>query len=70
MRTDGSKPIVFSTPVNMEVLQVIPDGFQGMLLVMFGTFVHPLETELQLKSNTASAVSAMQGRARRSGRSV
>ena len=51
MRTDGNKPIVFSTPVNMAVLQVIPDGCQGMLLDMFGTFVHPLETELQLKSN-------------------
>ena len=37
--------------VNMEVLQVIPDGCQGMLLDMFGTFAHPLETERQLKSN-------------------
>jgi [pyruvate, water dikinase]-phosphate phosphotransferase / [pyruvate, water dikinase] kinase len=48
---DGNKPIVFSTLVNMEVLQVITAGCQGMLLDMFGTFVHPLEQELQIKSN-------------------
>ncbi len=48
---DGNKPIVFTTLVNMEVLKVISDGCQGMLLDMFGTFVNPLETELQLKSN-------------------
>jgi len=48
---EGTKPIVFTTLVNMEVLKVITDGCQGMLLDMFGTFVHPLETELQIKSN-------------------
>ncbi|MES2877038.1 MAG: pyruvate, water dikinase regulatory protein [Pseudomonadota bacterium] len=48
---DGKRPIVFTTLVNMEVLKVITDGCQGMLLDMFGTFVRPLETELQLKSN-------------------
>ena len=48
---DGKKPVVFTTLVNMEVLEVIRDGCQGMLLDMFGTFVHPLETELQVKSN-------------------
>ena len=48
---DGERPIVFSTLVNMEVLKVIQEGCQGMLLDMFGTFVHPLETELRLKSN-------------------
>ncbi len=48
---DGNKPIVFTTLVNMDVLKVITEGCQGMLLDMFGTFVHPLETELQLKSN-------------------
>jgi hypothetical protein len=48
---DGAKPIVFTTLVNMEVLQVIQAGCQGMLLDMFGTFVHPLEQELNLKSN-------------------
>ena len=48
---DGEKPIVFTTLVNMEVLKVIQEGCQGMLLDMFGMFVHPLETELQIKSN-------------------
>jgi regulator of PEP synthase PpsR (kinase-PPPase family) len=47
---EGKKPIVFTTLVNMEVLKVIRDGCQGMLLDMFGTFVHPLETELGIKS--------------------
>jgi len=48
---DGQTPIVFSTLVNMEVLKVIQDNCQGMLLDMFGTFVRPLEQELQLTSN-------------------
>jgi regulator of PEP synthase PpsR (kinase-PPPase family) len=48
---DGNKPIVFTTLVNVDVLQVITDGCEGMLLDMFGTFVRPLETELNLKSN-------------------
>jgi [pyruvate, water dikinase]-phosphate phosphotransferase / [pyruvate, water dikinase] kinase len=48
---DGNKPIVFSTLVNLEVLGIVTDGCEGMLLDMFGTFVHPLETELQIKSN-------------------
>ena len=50
---DGKRPIVFSTLVNMEVLKVIEESCTGqaMLLDMFGMFVHPLETELGLKSN-------------------
>lgn len=48
---DGKKPIVFTTLVNAEILQVIRDGCQGMLLDMFGTFVQPLEAELQVTSN-------------------
>ena len=48
---EGSKPIVFTTLVNMEVLEVIKEGCKGMLLDMFGTFVHPLEEELGIKSN-------------------
>ena len=47
----GRKPIVFTTLVNMEVLQVIHSGCKGMLLDMFGTFVHPLEQELGIKSH-------------------
>ncbi len=48
---DGAKPIVFTTLVDMDVLKVIQAGCHGMLLDMFGTFVHPLERELSLKSN-------------------
>ena len=48
---EGRKPIVFTTLVNMEVLKVIQDGCKGMLLDMFGTFVHPLEQELGIKSH-------------------
>ena len=48
---EGKKPIVFTTLVNMEVLKVIQEGCQGMLLDMFGTFVHPLEEELGIKSH-------------------
>jgi [pyruvate, water dikinase]-phosphate phosphotransferase / [pyruvate, water dikinase] kinase len=39
---DGKRPIVFTTLVNMEVLGILREGCQGMLLDMFGTFVHPL----------------------------
>jgi [pyruvate, water dikinase]-phosphate phosphotransferase / [pyruvate, water dikinase] kinase len=49
--TEGSKPIVFSTLVNMEVLKVLQEHCQGMLLDMFGTFVNPLEVELGVKSH-------------------
>jgi hypothetical protein len=48
---EGKKPIVFTTLVNMEVLKVIQEGCKGMLLDMFGTFVHPLEEELGVKSH-------------------
>jgi len=48
---EGLKPIVFTTLVNMEILKIIEENCQGMLLDMFGMFVHPLEKELGLKSN-------------------
>ena len=48
---ENTKPIVFTTLVNMEVLQVLREGCKGMLLDMFGTFVHPLEDELGVKSH-------------------
>jgi regulator of PEP synthase PpsR (kinase-PPPase family) len=48
---DGNRPIVFTTLVNMEVLSVIQEHCTGMLLDMFGMFVHPLEKEFQVKSN-------------------
>jgi len=48
---DGKKPIVFLTLANAEVLQVIQNQCQGMLMDLFSTFVHPLEQELDIKSN-------------------
>jgi len=48
---ERKKPIVFTTLVNMDVLKVIQEGCSGMLLDMFGTFVHPLEEELGIKSH-------------------
>lgn len=48
---ENRKPIVFTTLVNTEVLEVIQQGCKGMLLDMFGTFVSPLEKELGITSN-------------------
>jgi regulator of PEP synthase PpsR (kinase-PPPase family) len=48
---EGTRPIVFSTLVNAEVLDVIKSSCKGKLLDMFGTFVEPLEAELGVKSN-------------------
>jgi len=48
---EGRRPIVFTTLVNVEILQVIEQGCRAMLLDMFGTFVRPLEIELGMKSN-------------------
>ena len=49
--TEGTKPIVFTTLVNMDVLKVLQEHCQGMLLDMFGTFVNPIEAELGIKSH-------------------
>jgi len=50
---EGRRPIVFTTLVNMEVLNVILEGCQDktMLMDMFSIFVNPLEKELGIKSN-------------------
>ncbi|KAF1020924.1 MAG: Phosphoenolpyruvate synthase regulatory protein [Paracidovorax wautersii] len=48
---EGKKPIVFTTLVNREIIDVLHDGCKGMLLDTFGTFIAPLEQELGLKSN-------------------
>ena len=48
---DGTRPIVFTTLVDMEILAVLRVGCKCMFLDMFGTFVEPLEAELELKSN-------------------
>jgi len=48
---EGSKALVFTTLVNMEVLQALKENCQGMMLDMFGTFVQPIERELGIKSH-------------------
>ena len=50
---ENRRPIVFTTLVNMEVLNVILEGCQDktMLMDMFSIFVNPLEKELGIKSN-------------------
>jgi [pyruvate, water dikinase]-phosphate phosphotransferase / [pyruvate, water dikinase] kinase len=48
---EGRKPIVFTTLVNVEVLQVIETSCKAMVMDMFGTFVRPLEIELGMKSS-------------------
>ncbi len=50
---EGRKPIVFTTLVNTEVLNVILEGCKEktMLMDMFSIFVNPLEKELGIKSN-------------------
>ena len=48
---EGRRPIVFTTLVDTEVFEIIKSGCKCMLLDMFGTFVHPLEKELGVKSN-------------------
>ena len=48
---EGQKPIVFTTLVNREIIEVLQTGCKGMVLDTFGTFIAPLEHELGLKSN-------------------
>jgi regulator of PEP synthase PpsR (kinase-PPPase family) len=48
---EGRRPVVFTTLVNVDVLQVIEEGCKAMVLDMFGTFVRPLEIELGMKSS-------------------
>lgn len=50
-QVDGSRPLVFTTVVNMDVLAVFKAECKGMLIDMFGTFIAPLELELGVKSN-------------------
>ncbi|TSE33833.1 kinase/pyrophosphorylase [Tepidimonas taiwanensis] len=48
---DGKRPLVFTTVVNMDVMDVLRRDCEGMLIDMFGTFIAPLEHELGMKSN-------------------
>ncbi|MCH7342172.1 kinase/pyrophosphorylase [Pelomonas sp. CA6] len=50
-RREGERAIVFATLVNREVLEVVRSRCEGMVMDMVGTFIEPLEQELQLKSN-------------------
>ncbi|GAB2475841.1 MAG: pyruvate, water dikinase regulatory protein [Comamonas sp.] len=47
---EGKRPIVFTTLVSPEIMQVVQDHCKAKLLDMFGTFVQPLEEELGEKS--------------------
>lgn len=49
-REDGSRPIVFSTLVNAQILERIK-RVEALHLDMFQTFVEPLERELGMKSS-------------------
>jgi regulator of PEP synthase PpsR (kinase-PPPase family) len=48
---EGKRPIVFTTLVNMAVVNIVRENCQGLLLDMFATFVQPLEQELGIKSH-------------------
>lgn len=48
---EGKKPIVFTTLVDMRILEVIETDAKAMVLDMFGTFVRPIEQELGIKSH-------------------
>ncbi|MDR2153927.1 MAG: kinase/pyrophosphorylase [Burkholderiaceae bacterium] len=48
---EGKRPIVFSTLVDAQALDILRAGCKGMLLDMFGTFVQPIEQEIGIKSH-------------------
>jgi regulator of PEP synthase PpsR (kinase-PPPase family) len=48
---EGKRPIVFTTLVASQLLDIVRGGSQGMVMDMFKTFVVPLEEELGVKSN-------------------
>lgn len=50
-QADGVRPIVFSTLVDDDAVWQIKTQSNAMVLDMFGTFMHPLELELDIKSN-------------------
>jgi regulator of PEP synthase PpsR (kinase-PPPase family) len=49
--TEGRKPVVFVTLVNLEILEIVSTGSKGLVLDMFNTFIEPLEAEFGMKSN-------------------
>jgi regulator of PEP synthase PpsR (kinase-PPPase family) len=48
---EGTRPIVFTTLVSAEVLEIVTQNARGLVLDMFRTFVEPLEQEFAVKSN-------------------
>ena len=48
---EGRRPIVFTTLVNAEVLDIVTGLSRGLVLDMFRTFVEPLEREYGMKSS-------------------
>lgn len=50
-REDGCRPIVFTTLVTPESVDIVHKQAQGMVLDLIATFVDPLEKELGIKSN-------------------
>jgi regulator of PEP synthase PpsR (kinase-PPPase family) len=48
--TDGARPLVFDTIVDTDVREIIA-GANGFMIDIFGTFLSPLEQELQSSSS-------------------
>lgn len=49
-KSDGARPLVFDTIVNRDIREVIA-GANGFMVDIFGTFLSPLERELQSSSS-------------------
>ena len=54
--TEGRRPIVFVTLVDLEILSIMKDGSadtaqQGLVLDLFNTFIEPLEAEFGMTSS-------------------
>ncbi|OZB15730.1 MAG: phosphoenolpyruvate synthase regulatory protein, partial [Marinobacter sp. 34-60-7] len=47
---DGERPLVFDTIVNSTIREIISDA-EGFMIDIFGTFLSPLEQELQSSSS-------------------
>ncbi len=47
----GTRPIVFTTLVNQELIDIVHNEVQAMVMDLFTTFVRPLEQEFGIKSH-------------------
>lgn len=52
--TWATRPLIFTTLVNPQINEIVKARAKGFLTDLFQTFVGPLETELNMKSNHAS----------------